>query len=1284
MKEKLVNLNIKSFFALLLVFIMMFSIISPTVSATEGSTQTEQEIEERVNELKETIAQQEKANGVSGEIINFSDMKKFDFNDRNMYGNLESDHYQIVKNNHNYNITLKNLTAKKIILPLDDADQGNTERPGSYSGKPRQTNITITLIGNNKITGYGLEGTCVKGVKIIGEGNLSIKALPEPKVEKVRNLNKATKYELEHPETIPVEVKLTSYIVPGIRIETGDDKNQSDPSKYAPYSDDNSLVFAGTGNITIDSPRYHGITNNGDIKFTSGNVKINSEKSAISAHRIIVGDEQNTEFSLELDSKERAFYDKPTFLGDNYIIMASKFSGESAIENASIKSKTDVQNSYTSYRYIKAFIVHDEEGPEFANVESNKVYCSLPTITVTDETAIDSITVNGTKVTQFTKNTDRVKTFAIPTSNQEQKEVIAKDVLGNESKITFTAHNNHKMEEPIKVNEVKPTCEKDGYHINEYYCSVCKKLVKSEKVIDKALGHSFGEWIASEGKEERSCTVCHYTEVKETVIDISNSQISLSKTNYSYDGKAKEPVVTVKNNKTTLVKDKDYSVKYNNNINSGIATVVVTGKSNYKGTLKATFTIEKVDNEITASNITKSFSNKEQSFSVGAKQKGNAQLSYSSDNSNVTVNSSGEVTIKAGYAGTATITIKAKATEAYNEATKKITVSTKRIDNEITASNITKSFSNKEQSFSVGAKQKGNAQLSYSSDNKNITVNSSGEVTIKAGYAGTATITIKAKATEAYNEATKKITVSTKRIDNEITASNITKSFSNKDQSFSVGAKQKGNAQLSYSSDNKNITVNSSGEVTIKAGYAGTATITIKAKATEAYNEATKKITVSTKRIDNEITASNITKSFSNKDQSFSVGAKQKGNAQLSYSSDNSNVTVNSSGKVTIKKGFVGKATITITANATEAYNEATNKITVSTKRIDNEITASNITKSFANKDQSFSVGAKQKGNAQLSYSSDNSNVTVNSSGKVTIKKGFVGKATITITANATSGYNKATQNITITVQKANNTITASNITKNYSLKKQSFLIGAKQVGDAKLTYSSDNKNITVDSSGKVTIKAGYAGTATITIKANATEKYNEVTKKITISTKKIDNKITASNFTKTYANKNQSFLIGAKQAGNAKLTYSSNNKDVTVNSSGKVTIKKGFIGKATITITANATSGYNKATKKITVTVNPPAIKISKISNSSSKTMKVTYAKNTVVTGYQIQYSTDKNFKKDVKTTTVKKNSTTSTTISKLTKGKTYYVRVRTYKTVSGTNFYSNWSPVKNVKISK
>jgi hypothetical protein len=91
----------------------------------------------------------------------------------------------------------------------------------------------------------------------------------------------------------------------------------------------------------------------------------------------------------------------------------------------------------------------------------------------------------------------------------------------------------------------------------------------------------------------------------------------------------------------------------------------------------------------------------------------------------------------------------------------------------------------------------------------------------------------------------------------------------------------------------------------------------------------------------------------------------------------------------------------------------------------------------------------------------------------------------------------------------------------------------------------------------------------------------------------------------------------------------------------------------------------------------------ISSLKNSASKKMTVKWGKNSKATGYQIQYSTSSSFS-SYKTVTVSKNSTVSKTISSLTKGKKYYVRVRSYVTVNKTKYYSSWSSTRNVKISK
>lgn len=175
-------------------------------------------------------------------------------------------------------------------------------------------------------------------------------------------------------------------------------------------------------------------------------------------------------------------------------------------------------------------------------------------------------------------------------------------------------------------------------------------------------------------------------------------------------------------------------------------------------------------------------------------------------------------------------------------------------------------------------------------------------------------------------------------------------------------------------------------------------------------------------------------------------------------------------------------------------------------------------------------------------------------------------------------------------------------------------------------------------------------------------------------------NSISAKNISKTVSNKEQSFNIQAKTNGNAKLTYSSNNKAIKVNSNGKVTVSKNYIGKATITIKAAETGKYNGTCKKITVTIRPKGTSLSSISNPESEKIQVKWKKLSGITGYQIQYATQNDFKNG-KVKTVK--NADNTKLSGLTKGKIYYIRIRTYKKVGEDNIYSQWSDTKSIHVT-
>ena len=103
-------------------------------------------------------------------------------------------------------------------------------------------------------------------------------------------------------------------------------------------------------------------------------------------------------------------------------------------------------------------------------------------------------------------------------------------------------------------------------------------------------------------------------------------------------------------------------------------------------------------------------------------------------------------------------------------------------------------------------------------------------------------------------------------------------------------------------------------------------------------------------------------------------------------------------------------------------------------------------------------------------------------------------------------------------------------------------------------------------------------------------------------------------------------------------------------------------------------TSQVKKAASK------PKSTNTKKI-KAAKKAVSVEWKKVGGVKGYEIQVATDKKFKKNKKTVTIKKQKTTKTTVKKLKAKKKYYVRIRTYKIVNGKKVYSSWSKVKSVK---
>lgn len=207
------------------------------------------------------------------------------------------------------------------------------------------------------------------------------------------------------------------------------------------------------------------------------------------------------------------------------------------------------------------------------------------------------------------------------------------------------------------------------------------------------------------------------------------------------------------------------------------------------------------------------------------------------------------------------------------------------------------------------------------------------------------------------------------------------------------------------------------------------------------------------------------------------------------------------------------------------------------------------------------------------------------------------------------------------------------------------------------------------------------AGTAVVTV--TGTGSYGgSISARFTIG--KANNVIKVSDINRNFSAKTQIVSSGVRVYGGAKLVYASNNKSVRVDKSGKITIAGNYVGKSVITVKASETSCYKAVSKKFNVTVRPATTAISRAVNSARNTITVSWKTNKTCSGYAVQYSADKNFKRGVKTVYIGRNSTSRVNLTRLSKGKTYYIRIASYKKIGNAKIYSSWSKVKYMKVRK
>ena len=303
--------------------------------------------------------------------------------------------------------------------------------------------------------------------------------------------------------------------------------------------------------------------------------------------------------------------------------------------------------------------------------------------------------------------------------------------------------------------------------------------------------------------------------------------------------------------------------------------------------------------------------------------------------------------------------------------------------------------------------------------------------------------------------------------------------------------------------------------------------------------------------------------------------------------------------------------------------------------------------------------------NKKLKYTSSDTKVAeVSASGLVTAKS----EGEARIRAAATDGSDEyAVCYVTVTGKAKVTGITLNQTSATLGRGKKLALktaISPSYASNKKVVWKSANTKVaTVDGSGNVTAKAPGRTKITVTSAENSSYQAScTVTVPYNITYKLNKGKNNASNPSTYYGKK-----ITLKNPSRKGYTFAGWYTDAKF----KKKIK---------TIESSAKCDYTLYAKW--TKVNVAKVSITSAKNSKSKQILLKYKKISGIKGYEISYSTDKKFKKAV----TRKNTTkTSYTISKLKKGKTYYVRIRAYKVDStGKKVYGKYTSVKKVKVSK
>ena len=704
----------------------------------------------------------------------------------------------------------------------------------------------------------------------------------------------------------------------------------------------------------------------------------------------------------------------------------------------------------------------------------------------------------------------------------------------------------------------------------------------------------------------------------------SSTTCTISPENCIYDGKPQEPNVVITDHGKALTRGKDYTVEYQNNTSIGRARAGITGIGNYSGYFTTAFYISwgSISNcDITLSDTSLTYDGTEKKPPVTVKCNGNT-LTEDQDYYLYYRNNTN--------VGTASVTISGAGNFSGSE-TKTFQIKASdfsKCDIQLSASSFTYDGTEKKPKITVKSGRKllvSGTDYTVSCRNNINVGTASVTITGKGKYSGTITKSFSIKPA-GFTKAS--VTLS---------ASSFTWNGAEKKPRVTVKI---GNRQLTAGRD---YTVSYKNNVSV-----GTASVTITAKGNYT-GSISKKFS---------ITAANFTKtSVSLSVSSFTYdGAEKK--PKITVKNGKKQLTANTDYTVSYKNNInAGTASVTITGKGSYSGSQTKNFT----------ITPADLTKTKISLSASSFIydGAEKK--PAITIKAGKKQLTLNKDYTISYKNNTnVGTASVTVTGKG---------NYTGTISKSF-TIAATNLsTADVKLSAASFTYNGKAITPS-VTVTCNGKVLTNGTDYSVAYTNNInAGTARVTI--TGTGAYSGV-KTVTFRIKRAKATLTptAAALTLTQSSRKTAVIKRKKTDGKISLK-SSNSKIVKISGTSIIPLSP---GKATVTITAAQGKNYNAVSARISISVRPFPVSSLSLKSSAKGQATVSWKQVKSITSYQIQYSTASSMK-SARTITVK-GASKSAVLKKLTRGKKYYVRIRTVKTVSKKNYYSTWSKTTSVKV--